>query len=431
MTESSSAQATLDALTAFGPTNPRLVRFHDVGPAFPGLHVTGLDHYPDRALLLPGLAVIQRGGFAQHLAYLREVGIGADRFLAVSPGDTLTGSLGPDQLTQLRRLAGDGHQFEFFLTTEGDEAFVAREMQLPYEKVVWGPRAKLARNANDKIWLRRQFPNSVLKTARFPDHEILSVLQEELIYDFVRDNLEINGGAVLKHPSLASGDGIFVIRDGQSWREEVAAALGDFHQRSYTGEIIVEAFYESLPLSGQAEITTEGPRFICATVQEIANDTDHAGNYLTNGPLPGVTAGIAAQVETDTLELAFGLWRLGYRGYVGFDFLYDLRFGQLFVIECNARITGAMYPLSVGLQVQSKGQPSWAVATEIMQPTRQYDFNTLMRLLKVRDLLFDGTAGILPACPGLLRYGKAMLYAVGDTTPAAADYLDTARDLLG
>lgn len=410
-----------------GTMSPNLVRIHDLSAAFAGLEVAGLSRYPERALLMPGHAVISKGTPREYLDYLLSCGIGAGSVASVATEGDLTGRLSQDQLDQIKELVGNNFRLEFFLPTSAEANFVERH-GFNYAQHVWGPTPALAELVNNKIWLRRQFGSAPDILARFPEHVILPVGERHRI---IRQVLEYmisrNQGAILKHPTLASGDGLYRLHPG-SWRAELEAAFADLAKRGYTGEVVIEAaHWDHVPLSAQLEIHNAGPLYLTGTTQQMINGTVHTGNRISSGQHPDICVNTVRQMEQESLQLAWKLWELGYRGYLGFDFI--LVGDRLLLIEANGRITGATYPLGVALQAQANGQTDWGVISDKLG-TRNVSCDRLSQALRQQGLLFDGLTGVLPACPGLLVHGVAMLYSLGEDLAEADEHLTRARQLI-
>ncbi len=422
------------AIQASSPIDGGYFRIHDLS-AFPDLQVDGLGTYPDRAAVLPGTCVVQEGVPRSWLQYLQAVGIGARRIIEVRtpvhPGEGLAGCFSLNDLRDLRLSVIAGHRLEFFLPTQWQHHYVER-LGYDYRSLVWGPNPELATQVNDKIWLRRTLPDQP-----YPEYRIVNLSDPEsagTIRDRVGRMIIRHGGAVLKHPNLASGDGIKFVRptsDAPDWTQQLTAALTSFEERGYKGDIIIDAFYKDhVPLSAQMEIGANGPRYICATVQQISNGTVHSGNFISSRALPGIDPGIVATMKLRALEIGWELHALGYHGYFGADFLYTLglKENRLLLLETNGRVTGAMYPLSVALQAHANGLSKWGVGSDNIALEAPSSFERLSTQLG--PLMFNGTTGVVPACPRLLVFRKAMLYAVGRDVAEAKSMLAESAERL-
>lgn len=410
---------------------PRLVdrdmdRAHDVGPAFKGLRVSGLKRYPERTLLLPGTCYVPKGVSRRYLRYLMEVGLGAPskgQIVEVATTGTLLEGVAK-YAERLKQALLSGNGIEFFLPTPYASRLIAN-LGLDYADHVWGPRPDLAALANDKAWLR-EFAAMEQLDVRFPEHVITTVESTARVEEVVADYLARYKGAVIKHPSLASGDGISFIHPGSHWRRQTHAALRALTRRGYTGKIVIEAaHFQHVPFSTQLEVTDKGPRFLIETEQLINNGVVHSGNILSSIESDKFSRSIYTDMANQSMAYATALWRMGYRGYLGFDFI--LAGNTVYMIEANGRVTGAMYPLSVGLQLSNNGVHQWSIVTDNLHPDKVLSFTALRSLLTNEGLLFGGEYGILPVAPGLLKSRKLMCYSVAEDEGTAKEHLRRLR----
>jgi hypothetical protein len=414
-----------------GHATANLIRIHDLRSQYAELDVTGVGWYAERGLIVPGITVVH-GTPASYLAYLRGVGIGAPftgEVIIAPPANSLVERLSDATVARFRRLIGAGGAIEWFQPGAPETAFTEQRLRLPHARAIWGPSADLARHVNDKAWQRRFATGQQLSGVRFPEHTILRLSQTQHIYAATRDLLDGYGGAVLKLTNLANGEGMEFIHPTADWEHDVAAALATLRRYGATRDVIVEAaYFDHLPLSGQVEIGPRGARFIRGTLNQVKNGRVHDGNIVTSGSLPGVPHWAYEELRHQSLEYAEALRKLGYRGWVGFDFL--LANGSLFMLEVNGRVTAALYPLSVGLQVEANGQSEWAVASTKIEHRQNLTYDAFIKALTRRRLLFNGRVGILPACPSLIHQGVAMLYAVAASAGEAQAHLAQAREML-
>jgi hypothetical protein len=416
---------------SLGILGTEMIRIHDVYPAFVKLDVDGIAEYHTRAASLPGLVVIQSPLPDAYTRLLRDTNIGANRLWQVPMGSTLTESLIDGQHHLLRSFLDQGHKLECFLPTADQRKFVEHQLGFDYSQVVWGPSPELAVLTNSKIWLRRQFAGT--KGVAFAEHQITSQADRLAITEYCHYLIGKYGGAIVKVEDQASGDGMIKLHDVPNWGQVLKLGLMEFKRRGFHGEVIVEAgYWEHIPLSVQMEVSDTGPEFILDTEQTMTDHTVHAGNIITNGANPKVLDEVRQQMREQALLLGWSYYRLGYRGHVGFDFM-DTAHG-LFLLESNARITGAMYPLGVGLQMEANGANHWAVVTLNIEPAHRWEYNRLHQTLSDMDMLFNGQRGVLPMAPGLLTINhgkrKAMVYCTGKDIAEANAYLDEVHTLL-
>jgi hypothetical protein len=431
-----------------------MVRIHDVRAAFPNLKVSGIARYAERALLLPGTVVVPTGVDRSYLAYLRDVGIGAPAHGGVievalsDPNDTLISRLTPGQLDQIRQLVDAGSKLEFFMPTHADQTFVRNVLGRNYSDTsdqpgcVWGPNPDLAQRANNKIWLRRAAEAHGLDV-NFPEYRIFDVILEEAAVRRQIDTFVTSQkfrGAVPKHPSLASGKGVFVIRNtgDLSWQakaDEAVKLLQAYRQPGQVLEILVEAFYNHISLSIQYEYNLAGARVLALTRQEMTGDTTPVGNLISSSGLlipdsnltPEQIRAIEAEVIAQTMPLAQLAWNKGFRGNGSYDLMYVPETGETLPSEKNGRNTAPTGPTAVGLQLEDD---DWVIDAKVWDEVVPTTWRELAARLAYHNALFDGHLGILPMVPSLLPQGKAMFLAVGPDLATTTHLVEQARELL-
>jgi hypothetical protein len=369
-----------------------MLRIHDLKTGFENLNVAGIAYYADRALILPGTALVQDGAIDGHLEYLADVGIGANAVIRAGTGDIVRDMAddGPAREAILSRVAA-GDKIQFFCSTPHEERLLAR-LGLGWESTFSAP-VGVTREANDKASLRRLGlalgradafpPHRVVRPADGPGATYAAVgwLMNDVPCDFV----------VLKRPDLASGDGMKLVERTREWLPYVDAYLA---QHSLAPEIIVEAGFEHVPMSIQWEVHDDGPRYACVTAQLIDETFGHLGNVIANGELPDVDARDAATMRRMSDPFVRHYWERGFRGVCGFDFLRAKNTGETFMLECNGRVTATTYALGLARQVAAR-VPSWAVMmTNVSAPSSVRSFEDIRRGLGRR--LFDGRKGALP-----------------------------------
>lgn len=369
-----------------------MLRIHDLKTGFDGLNVAGIDYYADRALILPGTAMVQDGPIDGHLDYLGDVGVGANAVIRAATGDLVRhGAVsGAVREALLSRVAA-GEKIQFFCSTPNEEKLL-ESLGLGWADTFSAP-VGVTREANDKAALRR-LGEALGRADVFPPHRVVNPsdgaasvyaaigwLMNDVACDFV----------VLKRPDLASGDGMKLVERTREWLPYVDAYLV---QHAHAPEIIVEAGFEHVPMSIQWEIHDDGPRFACVTAQLIDKTFGHLGNVISNGELPGVTATDAANMRRISEPFARHYGERGFRGVCGFDFLRATSDGATYMLECNGRVTATTYALGLARQVAER-VPSWAVMmTNVHAPSSVRSFDDIRRGLGRR--LFDGRKGALP-----------------------------------
>lgn len=396
----------------------KVVRLHDVRPAYSKLSTHGILDSGERALVLPGLVILPGQVPESYIKYLQKVGIGASKIIQVpaDKAELLVEGLEDHQTAHIREVIKKGHRLQFFYPTDKDLKYVQDVLGYAYDACVWGSLPSLVAKTNDKVWQRR-YHAEALVDVRFPEHYLVPIDDYALIQKRVGQLLKNHECAVIKHGRLAAGEGMFFV-GGPDWRQQCTKAVDKLAlHKIKTTEIIVEAGYpDHMPLSVQVEIDSDGPHYLATTLMNVRG-TAHIGNMISSKSA-NLSQDIEIELKTRSLNFAQSLYKLGYLGYVGFDYI-NTKDG-LFVIEINGRVTAATYLLAVALQAQNAGLDAWEARSETIHPGRHFTWESLRDTLEDCGLLFDGQRGVLPVCPSILPE-KVMFYYID--TPTNIDVL--------
>ena len=368
-----------------------MIRIHDLTTGFDGLNVPGIPFYADRALVLRGTALVSAGPIDDHLAYLKDVDVGASEVVRMDT-DRLVTDLAVRE--EFRSFVLDrvkkGSMLQFFSTT-GHEERLLEALGLDWSHAYSAPTA-IAREANDKAALRR-LAAPLGRSESFPRNRICRAGDTSCVYGMV-GALMGDGECdfvVLKRPDLASGDGMKLVERCRDWLKHVDPYLAD---HAGAPELIVEAGYEHVPMSVQWELEADGPCFACATAQLIDESFTHCGNILSSGELPDVAAEDIENMRLMSEPFVRHYWSQGFRGICGFDFLRAVKNGRLYMLECNGRVTATTYANGIAREVASR-VGSWAVVMSNVNAGQSVrTFADVRKRLGRR--LFNGTKGALP-----------------------------------
>lgn len=401
-----------------------MFRIHDVMTGYDGLHLAGLPYYSDRALVLPGTAVVYDGDILDHLAFLRDVGVGADRVIRMQ-GTNIVRALHrhEEAADAIRRHVKAGGNVQFFAPTRHEHDLMER-LDIPWTRV-FNPSAALAEEANSKSALRRLAVDMGVRDA-FPGHRI-TVCTVGALTDAVA---KLRGSdcdfVVLKRPDLASGDGMALLRHD----EDAAPVIAGYVRMHMGREVIVEAGWEHVPMSVQWEIGDEDAVMVCATAQLIDGMFAHRGNIIGSGVLPGVTEGDIAEMCRLTAPFVDAYRARGYRGVCGFDLMRSSREGRMYLLECNGRVTATTYAYGIARQLRDR-VGDWAAAMgKVHVPPSVRTTMDVHRALG--DLLFDGRYGVLPFNIRLLASDdpQCAVFCAGEEAAQACSLLEKAHSLL-
>lgn len=403
-----------------------MIRIHDLTTGFEGLSVPGIPYYADRALVLRGTAVVTDGPIDEHLAYLKDVDIGANEVVRVGD-ERLVGGIAARE--DARRLvverARGGSLLQFFSVT-GHEERLLEALGLDWSHTFSAPLG-VTREANDKAALRRLGEGLGL-AGHFPRFRVCRPSDAGEVYamvgELMRDGCDF---VVLKRPDLASGDGMRLVERCRDWLRHVDPYLAD---HAGAREIIVEAGYEHVPMSVQWELGADGPSFACATAQLIDESFTHSGNILASGELPDVTAEDVAAMRRMSGPFVRHYWERGFRGICGFDFLRALRDGGVRMLECNGRVTATTYANGIAREV-ARRTPDWAIVmSNVPASPAVRTFADVRARLGRR--LFDGSKGALPfnlRCLSLPHPKFALAVVGADVTEAKVILNDVVKSL--
>jgi hypothetical protein len=427
--------------TAPSPVNPGLIRMHDVQTGLGDASPEGLPSYAERAALLPGFAVVPSLRPPVADDYLLGLGLGAASHggvIRVSPNGTLYDALSgkgfEDEFELVRTLVAQGYQIEPFLATDTELRFAAR-LGFRYQDAFWAPQPGLAEVFNDKIHLRRMVERHGIPGIKFPYYRIVPLGNDAEIYRVLEDMLGHHDQVFIKHPCFATGDGVFCLHRNSNWRVKAASALRWLRNCSRPPlEVIIDVAVPGYDASVQIEVLETGPVFIAKTLMHIKDDVAHAGNVLSTQPLTPYERSERDMCD-QSMAVAWKLWEHGYRGYLSFDF--RLSGVGAFMLEDNARTTGAMYPTGIFLQLLDQGVTECAVSWYVLETELGFSFEHLLDLLsrtrhRSGTLLFEGAAGILPCVVVPLHSGgtKIMAASIGADVTQAVDFVGHLEDLV-
>lgn len=397
----------------------RIIRIHN--SSYPELTIPGKQFYPDRALLLPGIAFVSSGEeVSDYHDYLRGCGIGASEVCQIADPDIYSGILGDQSAREyICRLVGEGYKIEFFNSTSREENFV-REMGFDWKKNTISAPAEISMQADNKAWLR-SFAKEIQCEQVFPRHAFCrnkaEVLRE---LSFISETNPKPDFVVLKRTNLASGLGLIKLRTDMA--ELLRAQLTDyFNKNGEKSELILEAGYLHAPLSVLWEIKERDISVAAFTRQILDEKFVHQGNIIATHNLPGVSEVDRIKMAAKTSPFVLAMQKKGYRGLCGFD-LMKTRSGDIFVLECNARVTATAYIVGLLRQitVEHSSRPC-ALHAQNLYPKNAGSFKELST--KLGSLIFKGVAGILPFNVRCLTLPepKCGLICIADTAENAAE----------
>ncbi|HTK60297.1 MAG TPA: hypothetical protein VL283_03800 [Candidatus Baltobacteraceae bacterium] len=228
-------------------------------------------------------------------------------------------------------------------------------------------------------------------------------------------------------------------RRGGNFRDDLRSYLGQ-HGRN---EIIVEAGFAHWAYSNLAVIRGKDIRILGPTRQIVDEETGtHLGNMMLCKAEPEAFPQHLTGHPNDVLErediVTMDLFsrRLaeeahvrdeGYEDFLGFDYMMRASDGDVFMLECNARLTASAYPLALAAQLKGR---NWGIVMLNGIPTSARNFGELRG--KLGDRLFrpeDG--GLLPFNIRLmtLEDPRCGMIAVAPSLPEALALMEEAKAL--
>lgn len=415
-------------------------------PTFPGLSIPGKPFYADRAVVLPGTAVVQWSEHVfEHWQWLREVGIGPGTLIPVPPsGDSEAHLLDeilaePKCINDIQRAleVDPDHRVQFFNVTDREEEAITA-IGIPRSQV-WGASAALSQSVNDKCELRKLGRELGLKHI-FPRFEIAaefrgrSVRENDVVGALASLRTDGVKRALVKRGDLASGDGkvsvsASLIPTGEM--EQLFAFLVA-HRAPGRRFLVEECIGDHTPLSVQWEVGDHGVyRRVAASRQIVTQDGEHLGNVTGSGDIPGLSSELAEQMFRLSEPFMRHFAIAGWRGVCGFDFMREESTGKLYMTECNGRVTALTYAAGIGEQVKERLRGQWGIAMRHIRPPKELAHpHLLMKALGER--LFDGTCGAIPMnlrCLSLPK-PKCMVACVAATSAEAETMLAEVRTRL-
>jgi hypothetical protein len=232
----------------------------------------------------------------------------------------------------------------------------------------------------------------------------------------------------------------------------VEARLSAWLSRHLDNEIIVEYGREHAAYSTQVMIENDAPPRFLGLTRQLMDGSHHIGNALTRYHDPTRVSREAYIVMKEiTCRLAeYSSKRITrFIGTQGYDFLMcpGPPDGEVYVTECNARVTAATYPIAVSKQLEGRrseatiGEPNgginWGVKMYNAVPTSCRSFAELKERLGARSrhgrtALFQGTYGAIPFNIRLMGLDSPCcgIVAVGDSIQEAEALMDDVREIM-
>lgn len=406
-------------------------------------HELGIKSY-DRVLAIARpddvVVLLQRPDKA-YLQWLSGVGLGTKKILVLpgKKGETLTHRLlHPAAQKKLLQLLGGAKNAKkaILFPYYPDAAIkkVSRQLGIP----LFGTPSlskKFAGKVFFERWCRKKgipaIPDKIVRINRGKDSKT-GLFQLKTI---IKDQLAATGHVVVRGDFGSGGSTTHVI-DRYS-----AAWINEFYRHAHQDDVyIVEPFYKAKASPSSLWLITRRQRrgqrgegwregkavHIKTSLQLLAKSVKYAGNEY-----PGYPGQFNRRlVMAYSRKIVKAMAQEGYAGMVGLDFLETDK--GVFVMECNPRVTGAMYPWEIVKMLEQRhGKVGAALAEKIYVPRSIMSFAGLQQAWKT--LLYDGTSAdgvLVPYNISLLKKGVITVVGMAKTTTGVHRLFEGAEEMM-
>jgi len=416
--------------------------------------VDGLNHYPDRAQVLPYKAVYLMDGdvsdMLEHQAYLRALGVGTQELRFVKGKNLFDGLL--TNREEMERLmfemqTNEELTIDAFTGASPDWKNMVEALLLDPGRVRT-PSWEVARMLDDKELFRR-LGGDLEREHYFPDHTFVHG-QSAALREIMAMRLR-HRSVVIKRPDLESGVGAYRV-NGLYSLSGLPAFLKQYGRGSRP--LIVEQW-------------VDGEEVIIASLQwyfapgrepqrrfmsrQYCDGMIHEGNVIGSRDTDVFPETWSLTLRENVVEQAWEMTKLfvqhvqgTYVGPAGFDFMV-VRNGtngfRVYLLECNARKTAGTYLESVRWQVQTSGRiPAACAAMRNCHPVSARHWREVVTLLQSKDadefghlaMNPDTGLGVMVALPRCLRLKqpKCLLIAIAEKIEHAEWFLNAAKKRL-
>lgn len=361
------------------------------------LFLKQLDEYPQRALLMTAendYILLNRYPEQSYLDYLKNIGLGTDKIL-VPKGSS--GSLSKKLLNDLDilgKLRKEQIQIHPYISTTANWD-IAKEIN----GTVFGSTDKLTRKANSKIFLRK-----ILKTLSIPATQC-EIASKNSVIPKSLELIEKFDRIIIRGDNSCGGSAIWRI----SHRHEIENLKEVFANRQDNTHYLIEKMY---PVSSspniQYEISDKNLNRLLVTDQLLDTDLNHFGNRYPSD---------TNQKETVTKysdKICLHLQKLGYRGFLGIDFIVTDK-NQVFPIEINARANTSSYAVKAMKKLfPEKYRDKFFLIKNGISVNKKIDFDELKNIIGTKNIFYKDQ-GVLPYNTGCLKWGKFDALIIGDS----------------
>ncbi len=364
--------------------------------------INGIGRYPERVLPLAykeDTVVLREAPDESYLEFLDHVGFERPNLLILKKDKPI-----PRSIINHNTLNGEykDHTYAPFYGGEQDRKAAKR-----LGATFYAPESIVTNSFYDKSSFKDICRSIGLHTAEGQIFEKNS--GEKVLEDLLRRYSEKTSEVIVRGTKGASGTSAY-FGNKRNFKDLISQIMNDPEER-----FLVEEKYNIVesPSSIYSIDSNKNLFHLADTKQLLDKKLIHQGNYFPFDKKSAATFQMQMIGEKIGTEMA----QSGYIGPFGIDFIIT-EDCEIIPTECNARMTGAIYPLDIIRRIEkvTNNKVGCAKSKNIVLPGVK-SFDQLMELTKLRQLLFNGenNTGMFPFNTGNLNEGRFSAVFVGDS----------------
>jgi len=419
-----------------GWRNTTQIDIHDMTPyeASLGSDISGIDAYATRALVLGSSVVVvavqndhEEIQICDYHAYLKNHGFGPCEVIILRGSHLLEALLSPTNVTQFKRvqeLAQNGHRIQLFAHDSKQHELQER---LGVEKVVFLTQDNSTGILLDHKLSVRELAKSIYPKDQNPFAPYCTSRGVSETLKAAIEMMQLHKCVFLKNPDMEGGVGMMKIN-----RTLRVGEIHDFCQRHTANRepVLIEAGLVGDAADVSLRYHVEPHEIVAvACTGQYMNGTQHMGNIISLNQgwsvLPehwpeSVRGSIEEQLWKTANPLVQFASANGYVGNFGVDlrvlYFADSQTFKVYVLECNARVTGATYPIDMLEQAAANlGHSNLTVAMYTTKLPKRTSWNKIHNIIEEFGFGYSQGQGIILGPPTLVdRHNKLIIFAVGD-----------------
>ena len=202
-------------------------------------------------------------------------------------------------------------------------------------------------NITEKIENKLEFRKMFSNTCNFPKHIFVDIA--DFNYNDIKEKL--GDTFVVQIPNSSGGQGTFII----SSESDISSSLKKINlyrssrKKAVLDNTLVASEFKKGSSGSACGVATKWGTFTSPAQYQITSAAEVAHKNKGDGVFNGhdwvlsqsISESIKNKIDIETKAIGDELYKMGYRGYFGVDFIIDNENEQSYIIECNPRITGA------------------------------------------------------------------------------------------